>query len=159
MAEEKPVYLTESGMQELQAELDHLRSVKRLEVATRIGQAKEYGDISENAEYEDAKNEQAFVEGRIRTLESVLNRARLLREDAGNGGNHIVRLGSRITTVDGYDERETWQLVSSAEANAAHGRISDESLVGQALLGRRVGDKISVQAPAGTMTFTIVAIE
>jgi transcription elongation factor GreA len=159
MAEEKPVYLTESGLSELQQELDHLRAVKRPEVAARIGQAKEYGDISENGEYEDAKNEQAFVEGRIRTIESLLNRARLIKEDTNGGGRGVVRLGSSVTTVDDDDLRETWKLVSSAEANAAQGKISDESLVGRALLGKRIGDQVSVQAPAGVMKFKIVSIE
>jgi transcription elongation factor GreA len=159
MADEKPVYLTESGMQELRQELEHLRLVKRPEVAARIGQAKEYGDISENGEYEDAKNEQAFIEGRIRTIETLLNRARVLKENSQSDGNGVVRLGSRVTTVDDADERETWILVSSAEANAVQAKISDESLVGRALLGKRVGDQVSVQAPAGTLKFRIVAIE
>jgi transcription elongation factor GreA len=159
MADDKPVYLTESGMKELQEELKHLREVRRPEVASRIGQAKEYGDISENAEYEDAKNEQAFIEGRIRTIEDLLNRARLIKEDrsASNGG--IVRLGSRVTTVDDTDEKETWQLVSSAEANPVQGKISDESPVGRALLGRRVGDQVSVRALAGMLNFKIVAVD
>jgi transcription elongation factor GreA len=159
MADDKPVYLTETGMHELEQELDHLRTVKRPEVAARIGQAKEYGDISENGEYEDAKNEQAFVEGRIRTIESLLNRARPLKEEKSPAAKAIVRLGSRVTTLDDSKERETWKLVSSAEANAAQGRISDESLVGRALLGKKVGDQISVQAPAGLLKFKIVAIE
>jgi transcription elongation factor GreA len=152
------VYLTESGLQELREELNHLRVVKRPEVAARIGQAKEYGDISENGEYEDAKNEQAFVEGRIRTIETLLNRARVIRDDAGSSKAGIVRLGSSVTTVDDFDERETWKLVSSAEANAAQGKISDESLVGRALLGKRIGDQVSVKAPAGVMKFKIVSI-
>jgi transcription elongation factor GreA len=158
MAEGKPVYLTEAGMQELHQELEYLKSVKRPEVANRIGQAKEYGDISENAEYEDAKNEQAFIEGRIRDIESVLNRARVL-DEGKQSSNGVVRLGARVTTMDNFDERETWTLVSSAEANAAQGKISDESLVGRALLGKRVGDKVRVNAPAGELTFTVLAIE
>jgi transcription elongation factor GreA len=158
MADEKPVYLTEQGRQELVAELEHLRLVKRPEVAARISQAKEYGDISENSEYEDAKNEQAFTEGRIRTIESVLNRARLIKDDT-RGAPGSVRLGTRVTTVDDTDERETWTLVSSAEANAAQGKISDESLVGRALLGKKVGDQVTVQAPKGSIKFKVVAIE
>jgi transcription elongation factor GreA len=159
MADDKPVYLTESGLKELREELNHLRIVKRPEVAARIGQAKEYGDISENGEYEDAKNEQAFVEGRIRTIETLLNRARVIREEGSDAKSDTVRLGSRVTTVDDFDERETWKLVSSAEANAAQGKISDESLVGRALLGKRIGDQVSVRAPAGVMKFKIVSIE
>jgi transcription elongation factor GreA len=158
MADEKPVYLTEQGRQELVAELEHLRLVKRPEVAARISQAKEYGDISENSEYEDAKNEQAFTEGRIRTIESLLNRARLIKDDM-RGAPGSVRLGTRVTTVDDTDERETWTLVSSAEANAAQGKISDESLVGRALLGKKVGDQVTVQAPKGSIKFKVVAIE
>lgn len=159
MVDDKPVFLTDTGMQELLQELEHLRTVKRPEVAARIGQAKEYGDISENGEYEDAKNEQAFVEGRIRTLESLLNRARLIKEDKTPRKNGTVRLGSKVTTIDNTNERETWMLVSSAEANATHGRISDESLVGRALLGKKVGDQVSVQAPAGLMKFKVVSVE
>ena len=99
MADDKPVYLTESGLQELQQELEQLRVVRRPEVAARIGQAKEYGDISENAEYEDAKNEQAFMEGRIRTIENLLNRARLIKDDPAPAGGGVVRLGSRVTVT------------------------------------------------------------
>jgi len=159
MADEKPVFLTEPGRKELMAELDHLRMVKRPEVAARISQAKEYGDISDNSEYEDAKNEQAFTEGRIRTIESLLSRARVIREDSRNANPGTVQLGKRVTTVDDTDERETWILVSSAEANAAQGKISDESLVGRALMGKRVGDQVTVQAPKGVIQFSIVAVE
>ena len=111
MADEKPVYLTEQGRQELVAELEHLRMVKRPEVAARISQAKEYGDISENSEYEDAKNEQAFTEGRIRTIESLLNRARLIKDDM-RGAPGTVRLGTRVTTIDDTDEREAGEVVA-----------------------------------------------
>lgn len=159
MADEKPVYLTASGMQELQQELEHLRVIRRPEVAARIGQAKEYGDISENAEYEDAKNEQAFTEGRIRTIESLLSRAQLIKEEAVPTKGAVVRLGSLVTTVDDDNERETWKLVSSAEANAVQGKISDESIVGRALLGKKAGDKVSVRAPVGTLNFKIVSVQ
>ncbi len=165
MADDKPVYLTESGLQELQQELEQLRVVRRPEVAARIGQAKEYGDISENAEYEDAKNEQAFMEGRIRTIENLLNRARLIKDDPAPAGGGVVRLGSRVTVTplgEGNgtaDESETWKLVSSAEANAVQGKISDEGPVGRALLGKRVGDEVSVRAPAGTLRFRIDSVE
>ena len=164
MADDKPVYLTESGLQELQQELEQLRVVRRPEVAARIGQAKEYGDISENAEYEDAKNEQAFIEGRIRTIESLLNRSRLIKDEPALAGG-AVRLGSRVTVTplgEGNgtaDESETWKLVSSAEANAVQGKISDEGPLGRALLGKRVGDEVSVRAPAGTLRFRIDSVE
>jgi transcription elongation factor GreA len=159
MADDKPVYLTETGMQELMQELEHLRLVRRPEVAARIGQAKEYGDISENGEYEDAKNEQAFVEGRIRTIETVLARARLIKDDTRASANGAVRLGSRVTTLDDQEVRETWILVSSAEAHAAQGKISDDSLVGRALLGKKAGDQVVVRAPKGELRFRIVAVE
>ena len=165
MADDKPVYLTESGLEELQQELEQLRVVRRPEVAARIGQAKEYGDISENAEYEDAKNEQAFIEGRIRTIENLLNRARLIKDDPVPASGAVVRLGSRVTVTplgEGNgtaDESETWKLVSSAEANAVQGKISDEGPVGRALLGKRVGDEVSVRAPAGTLRFRIDLVE
>ncbi len=164
MADDTPVYLTASGLQELQQELDHLRIVRRPEVAARISQATEYGDISENAEYEDAKNEQAFMEGRIRTIETLLHRARLIKDEPAPADGGVVRLGSRVTVIPlgqgngTADERETWQLVSSAEANAVQGKISDEGPVGRALLGKRVGDEVRVQAPAGTLRFRIDAV-
>lgn len=159
MADDKPVFLTEQGRQELVAELEHLRLVKRPEVAARISQAKEYGDITENSEYEDAKNEQAFTEGRIRTIESLLSRARVIKDEGRHANPGTVQLGARVTTVDDGGERETWTLVSSAEANVAQGKISDESPVGRALLGRKVGDEIAVQARKGVIRFKIVAIE
>ena len=158
MADVKPVYLTEQGRKDLMAELEHLRLVKRPEVAARISQAKEYGDISENSEYEDAKNEQAFAEGRIRTIETLLARARILREDGRGGGKDGVRLGSRITTVNDEGFEESWMLVSSAEANASQGKISDESLVGKALMGKKAGDQVTVQAPKGSIKFKIMTI-
>ncbi|MCC6628146.1 MAG: transcription elongation factor GreA [Chloroflexi bacterium] len=156
MAEDKPVFLTEQGRLDLQAELEQLRLVKRPEVAARISQAKEYGDISENSEYEDAKNEQAFTEGRIRTIESLLSRARVLREDARAGA---VRLGSRITILDDEGTEEKWMLVSSAEAKASQGKISDDSLVGRALLGKKAGDQVTVQAPKGAIKYKVVSID
>ena len=165
MADDKPVYLTASGLQDLQQELEQLRGVRRPEVAARIAQAKDYGDISENAEYEDAKNEQAFIEGRLRTIENLLNRARLIKDDPAPAGGALVRLGARVTLTPlgesngTADERETWQLVSSAEANAVQGKISDEGPVGRAVLGKRVGDEVRVQAPAGTLRFRIDAVE
>lgn len=156
MAEDKPVFLTEQGRLDLQAELEQLRLIKRPEVAARISQAKEYGDISENSEYEDAKNEQAFTEGRIRTIESLLSRARVLREDARAGA---VRLGSRITILDDEGIEEKWMLVSSAEAKASQGKISDDSLVGRALLGKKAGDQVTVQAPKGAIKYKVVSID
>jgi transcription elongation factor GreA len=156
MADDKPVFLTEQGRQDLQAELEQLRLVKRPEVAARISQAKEYGDISENSEYEDAKNEQAFTEGRIRTIEALLNRARVLREDTGASA---VRLGSRITLLDDEGIEEKWMLVSSAEAKASQGKISDDSAVGRALLGKKAGDQVTVQAPKGAIKFKILSID
>ena len=129
----KPTYLSKDGLDKLRAELDEMTSVKRPEVAQRIHDAKEHGDLSENAEYEDAKNEQAFVEGRIQLLESLIKNATLI--DEHHTGDH-VQIGSTVT-VKGEDGVETFTIVGSAEARPSNGRISNESPVGRALLGYR----------------------
>ncbi len=152
----KPVYLTAEGLQKLQKELDYYKTVRRAEVASRIHSAKEEGDISENAEYEDAKNEQAFVEGRIRTLEQLLNNAVIIEE---NGPTDQVVLGSKVTVVEeGGEATETFQIVGSAEADPANGRISNESPFGKALLGRKAGETVEVVSPSGVRHVHIVAL-
>ena len=155
MAEEQ-VYLTPEGLKKLQEELDYLRNVRRPQVAQHIHDAKADGDISENAGYDEAKNEQAFVEGRIKTIEAMLRKAIIIEE---SGSTHEVQLGSSVTIkeVDG-DELETYQIVGSAEVDPANGKISNVSPLGKALLGRRVGDKITVQTPGGVLHFEVVEI-
>ena len=150
----KPTYLSKEGLTKLRSELDEMISVKRPEVANRIHDAKEHGDLSENAEYEDAKNEQAFVEGRIQTLESMIKNATLI--DEHHSTDH-VQIGSTVA-VDSDDGAQSFTIVGSAEAKPADGRISNESPVGRALLGRKKGDKVVVKVPAGDFSYTIVEI-
>jgi transcription elongation factor GreA len=150
----KPTYLSKEGLEKLRTELDEMVSVKRPEVAQRIHDAKEHGDLSENAEYEDAKNEQAFVEGRIQTLEAMIKNATLIDEHTST--DH-VQIGSTVK-VDGEDGAETFTIVGSAEAKPAAGRISNESPVGRALLGKKKGEKVVVRVPAGDFAYTIVEI-
>ena len=150
---DKEIVLTRDGLKKLEDELDELKTVHRREVNERIRQAKEFGDISENAEYEDAKQEQSFLEGRIGTLEAQLKNAEVIEK--GNGDR--VGIGSKVVIL-GEDGKETFTIVGSAEASPREGRISNESPVGAALMGHKKGDKVIVQAPAGSVTFTVVSI-
>lgn len=150
----KTTYISKDGLEKLRAELEEMLNVRRPEIAQRIHDAKEHGDLSENAEYEDAKNEQAFVEGRIQTLEAMIKNATIID---GNTSTDHVQIGSTVK-VKGEDGPETFMIVGSAEAKPADGRISNESPVGRALLGRRKGDKVVVKVPAGDFAYTIVEI-
>ena len=150
----RPTYLSKDGLEKLRAELDEMVSVKRPEVANRIHDAKEHGDLSENAEYEDAKNEQAFVEGRIQTLEALIKNATLIDEHTSN--DH-VQIGSTVK-VSGPDGSQSFTIVGSTEAKPAEGRISNESPVGRALLGRKKGESVTVSVPAGDLDYKIVSI-
>jgi len=155
---EKPAYLTRDGRTKLQTELEDLETNGRKQIAERIGAAKELGDISESGEYEDAKNQQAHLEGRIREIKSILARAQLIEEENGHGNE--VRVGSTVTVrVEGEDEDETWTIVGSAEAKPRDGKISNESPIGSSLLGKRVRQKATVQTPSGVMKLTIVKIQ
>jgi transcription elongation factor GreA len=151
----KTTYISKDGLDKLRAELEEILSVRRPEIAQRIHDAKEHGDLSENAEYEDAKNEQAFVEGRIQTLEAMIKNAAIIDE---NTSTDHVQIGSTVK-VKGEDGAETFMIVGSAEARPADGRISNESPVGRALLGRKKGDKVVVKVPAGDFAYTIVEIK
>ena len=148
--------LTREGYARLQEELDFLRTVRRREVADHIRVAKEDGDITENAGYEAAKSEQAFLEGRIMTLEAMLKNAVFIEE---NEPTDVVKPGCRVTVVEEGGEPETFQIVGSAEADPAHGRISNESPLGRALLGHKAGEEVSIQTPGGPSRFQIVHIE
>ena len=150
----KPTYISRDGLEKLRAELEEMVNVRRAEVANRIAEAKEHGDISENAEYEDAKNEQAFIEGRIQTLSSLIKNAMIIDEE--HSTTH-VQVGATVE-LDGARGRERYTIVGSTEASPAEGRISNESPVGRALLGKRKGDKVTVSVPAGDLVYTIVAI-
>lgn len=153
---EKPVYLTAEGLAKLKTELDHLVTVRRPQVANRIQQSKDFANTSENAEYDDAKNEQAFIEGRILTIETMLRNAMIIEEDHTN--HEVVRLGSTVKVKSDDGDEEEYEIVGSAEANPRQGKISNESPVGRALLGRHPGDQVEVAVPSGMMKLTVVEI-
>lgn len=153
---EKPIFLTPEGRAKLEAELEHLKTVRRAQVAERIHAAKEEGDITENSAYDEAKNEQAFVEGRILTLEQMLKNAVMINETRASDS---VGIGSYVTVVErGRRDDEMYQIVGSAEADPTRGRISNESPVGRALLGKRVGDEVQVKIPDGVRHLKITEI-
>ena len=154
MVVDKPVYLTAEGKTSLEEELTRLKHVRRPEVADRIQQAKMDGDISESGEYEDAKNEQAWVEGRIRTLEHMLQNVQIIDSVKSN----TIVLGSRVKIRDAEGDEYDWTIVGSAEANPRQSRISNESPVGKALLGHKKGDKVRVEAPGGVEELTILKV-
>ncbi len=154
---EKEILLTPDGMKKLEEELEHLKSVKRAEVAERIKVAIGYGDLSENSEYEDAKNEQAFIEGRIITLEKMLRNARVIQSE--DVSTDVVSIGSTVRLQDlEFDEEVEYTIVGSAESDPEKNRISNESPVGQALLGKKIGDTIEVHVPAGVIQYKILEI-
>ena len=155
---EKPVYLTREGRARLEAELEDLEIDGRKQVAERIKAAKELGDISESGEYEDAKNSQALLEGRIRDIKNTLSRAQIIEDDQ-NGSKNEVRVGSSVTVrLEDDDEEETWTIVGSAEASPREGKVSNESPIGAALLGKKPRQKVTVQTPSGVMKLTILKI-
>ncbi len=152
----KETYLTGEGLAKLETELEHLRSVSRQEVAQRFQQAKELGGTVDNAEYEVAKNEQAFIEGRILTLENMIKNAVLIPDDRKPSGK--VEVGSEVTIKDSAGKEHTYTIVGSSEADPSQGKISNESPVGQALLGRKKGQQAKVQTPSGSIKYTVVKI-
>ncbi len=153
----RPVYLTQEGYEASEQELQYLKTVRRQEVANRLHAALGEGELIENAELEDARREQSFVEGRIIALEEQLRHAVIIEE---NNATDIVAVGNHVTVKeDGYDDMETYHVVGSAEADPARGKISNESPLGQALLGKAVGDKARVAAPDGSILFEILKIE
>ncbi len=155
---EKQTILTSDGLKKIEQKLDFLKSVRRREVAERIKQAIEYGDISENSEYEDAKNEQAFIEGEIITLEKMLRTAKVI--DEGEISTDVVTLGSTVTLKDLEDsEIFEYTIVGSAEADPMEWRISNESPVGEAILGQPVGIIIEVSVPAGVLKYEVMDIK
>ena len=154
----KDVLLTPEGFQKLKDEIEYLTGDKRREVAERIKQAREFGDISENSEYDDAKNEQAMLEQRIAQLEERLKRARLIeKEDVPKG---VVAIGTRVRLRD-LDANETveYEIVGSAEANPAERKLSNESPVGKAIIGRKKGETVEVAAPRGSLKYKIMDVK
>ena len=153
----KEIVLTRSGLEKLEKELYYLKTVKRKEVAARIRAAISYGDITDNAEYEDAKNEQAFIEGRIITLEKMLRNARIVDQDEKDV--RFVSVGSTVLLKDlETDQNYTYTIVGTAEADPGANKISNESPVGRALLGLSVGEVVEVNVPAGLLRFKILEI-
>jgi transcription elongation factor GreA len=154
---EKEVLLTVDGLKKLEEELERYKSVKRRDVAERIKQAIEFGDISENSEYEDAKNEQAWIEGRILTLEKMLRNAKIIDDE--NIGTDEVTLGSTVLLKDlEYDEDVEYTVVGSMEADPGNNKISNESPVGRAILGKSKGSVVEVNVPAGALKYQIMDI-
>jgi transcription elongation factor GreA len=151
-----PSFLTRQGYQKLQEELDYLRTIKRQEVAKRLHEAMEGGELIEDAEYEAAKNEQAFVEGRIQELELLLANARVIEE---TGTMDVAQVGARVTIQEDDNEPELYTIVGPAEAAPRQGRISNESPLGRALLDHRAGDKVHVEAPGGSFSVCILKVE
>ena len=153
----QPVYLTDEGVENLRQELDRLANERRPALADRLHKAIQQGDLSENADYIAAKEEQGFLEGRIQQIEAMLRNVVIIED---NGPTDEVALGSRVTVVEeGFEDAETFRIVGPAEANPAKGKVSYESPLGQALMGHRVGDVVTVEAPAGEIVFRITAIE
>ena len=149
-------FLTPEGFDKLEEELNHLKTVRRPEVAQAIHEAKMDGDVSENAGYEEAKRQQAFLEGRIMTVEAMLKNAVIIES---NGPSETVILGSQVTVVEEGLDPETYIIVGSAEANPGDGRISNESPLGKALIGHRAGDKVAFDTPGGQVEMELLRIE
>jgi transcription elongation factor GreA len=158
MANEKEYPMTKEGKEKLEQELEYLKTVKRKEVVERIKIARGFGDLSENSEYDAAKDEQAFVEARIQTLENMIRNAKIIEEDTENPD--VVSLGKSVTFIELPDgEEETYTIVGSAEADPFEGKISNDSPIAKSLLGKRVGEEVTVQTPGGEMLVKIVAVK
>ncbi len=154
---EKEVVMTLKGLQDAEQKLEYLKTVRRKEISEKIKEARSFGDLSENSEYDEAKNEQALVESEILELETRLKNVRVLEEDDVSG--HEVSLGSYIKVKPSVGKTEEYHLVGSAEADAFNGKISDESPVGAALLGKKAGDKVEITLPNGNVVkYKVLAI-
>lgn len=156
--EEKKIILTYAGLKALEDELENLRVVKRKEVAEKIKEAREQGDLSENAEYDAAKDEQRDIEARIDELEKILKNVEVVVEEEVD--LEKINVGCTVLVHDDeYDEEIEFKIVGSTEANSLQGKISNESPVGQALMGKKVGDVVDVETPAGNIRYTVLKIE
>ncbi len=151
------VYLTADGKRALEAEMNELLTVRRPSVIERVHDAQTDGDVDDSGSLEEAKDELAQIDARTREIENMLRHAEIIPESNGTGDG-TIHLGSHITVRDQFGDELTWVIVGSAEANSRSGKISSESLVGSALLGKRSGDSVAVQAPAGEMTYTITQV-
>ena len=158
MANNQPIYLTPEGLRKVKEELEYLTTTRRREVAQMIAEAKAEGDISENAGYDEAKTAQGFLEGRIRELEGILKKSKVIADDAA--APDVVSLGRTVVVREaGTDYEEEYTIVGPPEADPAKGRISNESPMGKSLLGRRIGDKTVVTSPGGEIVFEIVRVK
>ena len=153
---ENVTYLTKNGLKKLEDELSYLTTVRRAEVAERLHQAQGDGDLLENAEYEAAKNEQSFVEGRIVTVQTILSKAAVIKKGKNDG---VAKVGSTVIVQENNSDKESFVIVGAAEADPSEGLISNESPLGQALLGSKAGDKVVVTAPSGDTTFYITKVK
>ena len=153
---DKPVYLTKEGKEKLQEELEYLTTVRRREVAEAIKSAKEEGDLSENSAYDEAKLNQGFLEGRVQTIENQLRNAVIIDK---NGKSDKVSIGSTVTVEEEGFGEETYQIVGSAEADPLEGKISNESPIGMALIGAKVGDQVKAETPGGETIFKVVKVK
>lgn len=153
----EPIYLTAEGETKLRSELEDLKGAKREEIAKRLRIAIQQGDLSENADYIVTKQEQGFVEGRIQELEQILRHAIIIEENHDNP--EVIEIGARVTIQEGEYPPETFHLVGPNEANPREGRISHESPIGQALLGKRVDDEVSAKVPNGVVHLKVLKIE
>ena len=153
----KETVLTSEGLAKLEQELENLKTVRRREVADKSKVAISFGDLSENSEYDEAKNEQAMIESRILQIEAMLKNVKIL--DAGELDTEVVNVGSKVQVLDvEFDEEETFYIVGSTEANPDAGKISDESPVGKGLLGHRIGDIVAIPVPNGSVNYKILNI-
>lgn len=157
MAEEKTFPMTLEGKNKLEAELEELKTNKRAEVIDRIKIARSFGDLSENSEYESAKDEQSFVEGRIKEIDHMLNYAEIIDSDAID--KNEVAVGKKVTFQEDDDEPETYQIVGAAEADPFDGKISNDSPIAKGLIGHRLGDQVEIETPAGKMSVKIVEVK
>lgn len=157
MAEEKTFPMTLEGKEKLEVELEELRTTKRAEIIERIKIARSFGDLSENSEYEAAKNEQSMLEGRIKEVENMLNHAEII--DNGSIAADKVAIGKTVVFQEDDDEPETYQIVGAAEADPFAGKISNESPIAQSLVGHKVGETVSVETPGGEMQVKIIEVK
>ncbi len=156
---DKHVYLTKEGLEKLQQDLENMKTVRRKEVAERLKQAIGFGDLSENSEYDDAKNEQAFIEGEIQRMEEMLVNV-IVIEDGAKVDDGTITIGSNVVIrFVGDDDEETYKIVGTVEADPMNNRISNESPVGKAIIGHKAGDIVDIEVPSGIIQYEIVKVD
>lgn len=156
---DKHVYLTKEGLEKLQQDLENMKTVRRKEVAERLKQAIGFGDLSENSEYDDAKNEQAFIEGEIQRMEEMLINVVVI-EDGAKVDDGTITIGSKVVIrFVGEDEEEEYKIVGTVEADPMNNRISNESPVGKAIIGHKAGDIVDIEVPTGIVQYEIVKVD